>query len=64
MLLWFIIIAAVLLLVLGGLYNFVRRDNPRQEEVDAIKEQEAEQILLDQPVDFQSGFRKPRDPYG
>jgi hypothetical protein len=61
---WLVLLAAVLLiLVLGGLYSLVRRDNPRQEKVDAEREHMAEEVLLNQPMDFQSEFRAPREPY-
>lgn len=61
---WLVLLAAVLLiLVLGGIYSLVRRDNPRQEKVDAEREHMAEEVLLNQPMDFQSEFRAPREPY-
>jgi Ca2+/Na+ antiporter len=55
-----IVVAAILLAALA--YSLLTRDNPRQLEEDAEREQIVEQIELREPVDFQADLRPPREP--
>jgi hypothetical protein len=58
-----IVLIVVVILVLAALaYTLITRDNRRQVEVDADREQVAERIGLREPVDFDSEFRPPREP--
>jgi hypothetical protein len=55
-----VVVAAILLAALA--YSLLTRDNPRQLEEDAEREQVVEQIGLREPVDFQADLRPPREP--
>ena len=55
-----LIVAAVLVLATLA-YMLISRDNPRQAEVDAEREQVAEQALLRDHTDFESQFKPPPD---
>jgi hypothetical protein len=57
-----IVVAVVVLLALGALYTYVKRDNPMQGRLDAEREETAEELPLRGPTDFQSDLRPPRDP--
>jgi hypothetical protein len=55
-----IVVAAILLAALA--YSLLTRDNPRQLEEDAEREQVVEQIGLRGPMDFEADLRPPREP--
>ena len=56
------ILIAVAVIVLAALvYGLITRGNPRQVEVDAEREQVAEQVGLSEPIDFESDMRPPRE---
>ena len=58
-----IVLIVVAVIVLAALaYSLLTRDNPRQLEEDADREQVVEQIGLREPVDFQADLRPPREP--
>ncbi|HEX6713316.1 MAG TPA: hypothetical protein VF066_08020, partial [Thermoleophilaceae bacterium] len=52
----------VVVVLAGGVYALLGRGNPRQDEVDAEREQVAEQIGLHEPIDFEADLRPPREP--
>ena len=57
-----VILIVVVVLALGALaYGLITRRNPRQVEVDAEREQVAEQVGLREPIDFEADLRPPRD---
>jgi hypothetical protein len=57
-----VILIVVVVLALGALaYALITRRNPRQVEVDAEREQVAEQVGLREPIDFEADLRPPRD---
>src|SRR5512132_3158825 len=56
------VIVVVVVALAGLVYELLGRGNPRQDEVDAEREQVTEQIWLDEPVDFESDLRPPREP--
>lgn len=54
---------AVGILVLATLaYTLLTRDNPRQVEEDAEREEVLEQIGLHEHIDFESDLHPPREP--
>ena len=56
-------VTVIVVVVLAGLvYELLGRGNPRQDEVDAEREQVAEEIGLREPIDFESDLRPPREP--
>lgn len=57
-----IVIVVVVLALAALVYELLGRGNPRQDEVDAEREQVAEQIGLREPIDFESDLRPPREP--
>ena len=58
-----IVLIVVAVVVLGTLvYMLILRDNPRQVEVDAEREQVAEQAPLREHTDFESELKPPREP--
>ena len=61
MLLWLIIIAAVICILLGVLYNYTRRGDPLSDDRDLEEEHEAEARRLGGGIDFQGEMRPPRD---
>ncbi|HSD78363.1 MAG TPA: hypothetical protein VLA98_13210 [Solirubrobacteraceae bacterium] len=57
-----VVLLAVAVLVVATLaYMLVLRGNPRQAEIDADREEVAEEAPLKQPVDFQADLKPPRD---
>jgi hypothetical protein len=57
-----IVLLAVAVMVLAALaYMLILRDNPRQLEVDAEREQVAEQAPLREHTDFESQLEPPRE---
>jgi hypothetical protein len=60
--LWLIIIAAVVLIALGALYTYMRRDDPLRDDLEPGAERAAAEANLKGPIDFDSEFRPPRDP--
>ena len=56
------VIVVVVLALAALVYELLGRGNPRQDEVDAEREQVTEQIGLHEPVDFESDLRPPREP--
>jgi hypothetical protein len=59
--LWFIIIAAVIVLALGGLYTYMRRDDPLRDELNPEAEHAAAEANLKGAIDFEGDMRPPRD---
>jgi hypothetical protein len=57
-----ILLVVVILVLAAGVYALLTRNDPRQEQIDAEREQVAEEFPLGNPVDFQSEFRPPPDP--
>jgi hypothetical protein len=58
-----IVLIVVAVIVLAALaYSLLTRDNPRQLETDAEREQVVEQIGLREPIDFEADLRPPREP--
>jgi ABC-type transporter Mla subunit MlaD len=58
-----IVLIVVAVFVLAAVvYGVVTRRNPRQLEVDAEREQVAEQAPLREHTDFESQFKPPREP--
>jgi hypothetical protein len=56
------VIVVVVVALAGLVYELLGRGNPRQDEVDAEREQVTEQIGLHEPVAFESDLRPPREP--
>jgi hypothetical protein len=61
MLLWLFIIAAVVLIALGALYTYMRRDDPLRDDLEPGAERAAAEANL-KGIDFESDLRPPRDP--
>ena len=57
-----IAIVVVVLPLAALVYELLGRGNRRQDEVDAEREQVAEEIGLREPIDFESDLRPPREP--
>lgn len=57
-----ILILIMITVLTTGAYALFTRGNPRQVEVDAEREQVAEQVILREPIDFESDLRPPREP--
>jgi hypothetical protein len=57
-----ILVVVIILVIAAVAYALLGRNNPRQAAVDAERERVAEQSILDEPVDFESDLRPPRDP--
>ena len=57
-----IVIVVVVIALAALVYELLGRGNPRQDEVDAEREQVAEEIGLREPIDFESDLRPPREP--
>jgi hypothetical protein len=57
-----IVIVVVVLPLAALVYELLGRGNPRQDEMDAEREQVAEEIGLREPIDFESDLRPPREP--
>jgi hypothetical protein len=56
-----VLLAVAVVLVATLAYMLITRRNPRQLEVDAEREQVAEQAIMRQHPDFESEFKPPRD---
>jgi hypothetical protein len=59
--LWLIIIAAVVVLALGALYTYMRRDDPLRDDLNPEAERAAAEANLKGPIDFEGDMRPPRD---
>ena len=57
-----IVIVVVVIAPAALVYELLGRGNPRQDEVDAEREQVTEEIGLREPIDFESDLRPPREP--
>jgi len=55
-----IVVAAMLLAALAC--SLLTRDNPRQLEENAEREQVVEEVGLRGPIDFEADLRPPREP--
>jgi hypothetical protein len=56
-----IVIVVFVLVIAAGAYVALTRNNPRQVRVDTDRERVEEQILLNEPADFESELRPPRE---
>jgi hypothetical protein len=56
------VIVVVVVALAGLVYELLGRGNPRQDEVDAEREQVTEQLGLREPIDFESELHPPREP--
>jgi hypothetical protein len=59
--LWLIIIAAVVVLALGALYTYMRRDDPLRDDLNPEAERAAAEANLKGGIDFEGDMRAPRD---
>jgi hypothetical protein len=58
-----IVLILVVVLALAAIaYTLITRDNPRQLEVDAEREQAAEQFGMSEKPDFEAPFKPPPEP--
>ena len=58
-----IVLIVVAVMVLAALaYSLLTRDNPRQLETDAEREEVVEQVGPREPIDFEADLRPPREP--
>jgi hypothetical protein len=56
---WVILIALAALLLAALAYIVLLRDNPRQHELDAEREEVVEELPLKERVDFEADLRPP-----